>query len=145
MKIGCEAPSKFHQTGSMLGKVVPRCIDSSGRVREICVNIVKKILELACIYETLTIPDNNMQWMVDLQKIRDEITIDDNEEIIMMAKEVARIIALRLTNQQYITFSKTLLYNMNDPDQNASAGAALVLNYFIQLKGRFYFQHLLSL
>lgn len=135
MKIGFEAPSKFHQTGSLLGKVVPRCIDSSGRVREICVNILKKILELACIYETLTIPDHSMQWMLDLQKIRDEITVDDNEEIITMAKDISGIIALRLTNQQYITFSKTLLYNMNDPDSNASAGAALVLNYFIQLKG----------
>ena len=135
MKIGGEAPSKFHQTGSMLGKVVPRCIDSSGRVREICVNVLKKILELACIYETLTIPDDTMPWMTDLKKIRDQITVEDNDAIIAMAKEIASIIALRLTNQQYVTFSKTLLYNMNDTDANASAGAALVLNYFIQLKG----------
>lgn len=135
MKIGCEAPSKFHQTGSLLGKIVPRCIDSSGRVREICVNILKKILELACIYETLTIPDNTMPWMMDLKKIREQITVDDNEEIISLAKEIAGIIALRLTNQQYVTFSKTLLYNLNDTDANASSGAAIVLNYFIQLKG----------
>lgn len=135
MKIGCEAPSKFHQTGSMLGKVVPRCIDSSGRVREICVNVLKKILELACIYETLTIPDDTMPWMTDLKKIREHITVDDNDEIITMAKEIASIIATRLTNQQYVTFAKTLLYNINDSDANASAGAALVTNYFIQLKG----------
>lgn len=135
MKIGGEAPSKFHQTGSMLGKMVPRCIDSSGRVREICVNILKKILELACIYETLTIPDNTMPWMIDLQKIREQITVEDNEAIIQMAKEISGIIAVRLTNQQYVTFSKTLLYHLNDSDLNASAGAALVLNYFIQLKG----------
>lgn len=135
MKIGCEAPSKFHQTGSMLGKNVPRCIDSSGRVREIGVNILKKILELACIYETLTIPDYSMPWMVELKRIREQITVDDNDEIIAMAKEIAGIIALRLTNQQYVTFSKTLLYNINDSDSNASAGAALVLNYFVQLKG----------
>ncbi|EDW26965.1 GL16511 [Drosophila persimilis] len=30
MRIGCEAPSKFNQTGQMLGKIVPRCIDSNG-------------------------------------------------------------------------------------------------------------------
>ena len=135
MKIGCEAPSKFHQTGSMLGKIVPRCIDSSSRVREICVNILKKVLELACIYETLTIPDYSMPWMTELKKIRDSITVDDNDEIITMAKEIAGIIAVRLTNQQYVTFSKTLLYQLNDSDLNASTGAALILNYFIQLKG----------
>jgi maestro heat-like repeat-containing protein family member 1 len=133
MKIGCEAPSKFHQTGSMLGKVVPRCIDSSGRVREICVNILKKILELACIYETLTIPDDTMPWMIELKKIRESITVDDNGEIINMAKDIAGIVAVRLTNQQYVTFSKTLLYHLNDSDTNASAGAALVLNYFVQV------------
>lgn len=135
MRIGGEAPSKFHQTGSMLGKVVPRCIDSNGRVREICVNILKKILELACIYENLTIPDYTMPWMVELKKIHEQITVEDNEEIIRLAKEIAGIIALRLTNQQYVTFSKTLLYHLNDSDLNASAGAALILNYFIQLKG----------
>lgn len=136
-RIGCEAPSKFHQTGAMLGKIIPRCIDSSGRVREISVNILKKIMELACIYETLSIPDytDDYPWMTELKKIREQITIDDNDEIITIAKDIAGIVAARLSNQQYVTFSKTLLYNMNDSDSNASAGAALVLNYFIQLKG----------
>lgn len=135
MKIGCEAPSKFHQTGSMLGKVVPRCIDSNAKVRETCVNILKKILELACIYETLTIPDENMQWMRDLRAIREKIMADDCDEIVYIAQQIANIIALRLSNQQYVTFSKALLYNLNDYDSNASAGSALVLNFFIKIKG----------
>jgi hypothetical protein len=135
MKIGCEAPSKFHQTGSMLGKIVPRCIDSNAKVREICVNILKKILELACIYETLTIPDESMQWMQDLRTIREKIMVDDCDEIVTMAQQIANIIAARLSNQQYVTFSKALLYNLNDTDVSASAGAALVLNFFIKIKG----------
>ncbi|XP_070495465.1 maestro heat-like repeat-containing protein family member 1 isoform X2 [Chironomus tepperi] len=135
VKIGCEAPSKFHQTGNMLGKIVPRCIDSNAKVREICVNILKKILELACIYETLTIADENTDWMKELKDIRDKITNNDNDEIIVLAQKLANIIAMRLSNQQYVTFSKALLYNLNDPDWSASAGAALVLNSFIQVKG----------
>lgn len=135
MKIGGEAPSKFHQTGSMLGKVVPRCIDSNAKVRETCVNILKKILELACIYETLTIPDESAQWMKDLMAIREKIMVDDCDEIVVIAKQIANIIAMRLSNQQYVTFSKALLYNLHDSDANASAGAALVLNFFIKIKG----------
>ncbi|KAG5684005.1 hypothetical protein PVAND_013258 [Polypedilum vanderplanki] len=135
VKIGCEAPSKFHQTGNMLGKIVPRCIDSNAKVREICVNNLKKILELACMYETLTIPDETMDWMKDLKAIREKITINDNDEIITMAKQIANIIALRLSSQQYVTFSKSLLYNLHDTDWSSSAGAALVLNFFIQVKG----------
>lgn len=135
VKIGCEAPSKFHQTGNMLGKIVPRCIDSNAKVREISVNILKKILELACIYETLTIADENQDWMQELKAIRDKITNNDNDEMIVMAQKIANIIAMRLSNQQYVTFSKALLYNLNDSDFNASAGSALVLNFFIQVKG----------
>ena len=73
--------------------------------------------------------------MRDLKKIRETITVDDSEEIINLAKDIAGIVAKQLTNQQYVTFSKTLLYHLNDSDSNASAGAALVLNYFIQIKG----------
>jgi hypothetical protein len=135
MKIGLEAPSKFHQTGNLLGKIVPRCIDSNAKVRETSVNILKKILELAYIYETLTIPDNTMEWVKELKAIRDKIIAGDNEEIISLAEKIAFIIALRLPNQQYVTFSKALLYNLNDPDLNSSAGSALVLNFFIKIKG----------
>lgn len=109
MRIGCEAPSKFNQTGSMLGKIVPRTIDSSARVREISVNILKKILEIACIYENLTIPDLTMDWMVDLKNIRDSITVEDNLTVIDSANKIARIISNRLTNQQYVVFRYEIL------------------------------------
>lgn len=104
MKIGCEAPSKFHQTGSMLGKIVPRTIDSSARVREISVNILKKTLEISCIYETLTIPDEKMDWIIELKDIKNQITIDNNKEIIDLAKRIAKVISQRLTNLQYVQF-----------------------------------------
>lgn len=104
MKIGCEAPSKFHQTGAMLGKIVPRTIDTSARVRETSVNILKKILEIACIYETLTIPDQNMDWVKELQSIKEQITIDNNKEICDLGKRIALVIAQRLSNLQYVQF-----------------------------------------
>lgn len=135
VKIGGEAPTKFHQTGLLIGKVVPRCIDSNGRVREIYVNILKKILKLACIYETLTIPDEENDWMKELNRIKEQITIEDNDAIVNIAKEIASIIAQRLTSHQYVAFSKHLLYQLNDSDPNACSGGALVLNYFIQMKG----------
>lgn len=104
MKIGYEQPSKFNQTGSLLGKIVPRCIDSSGRVREISINILKKVMEIACIYETLTIPEESMEWMQDLKEIRDTISIEDNKTVIQLANKIAHIISMRLTNMQYVHF-----------------------------------------
>lgn len=104
MKIGCEAPSKFNQTGAMLGKMVPRCIDSNATVRQTSVDILKRILEISCIYETLSIADDNVDWVKDLDVVRKEIVTDDPKEIYRIAGEIARIISVRLSNFQYMQF-----------------------------------------
>ena len=104
MKIGCEAPSKFNQTGSMLARIVPRCIDSNATVRQTSIDILKKILEISCIYESLTIPDQNTDWLKDLQQMQEHIVTDDPKEIYKMTNEIARVIASRLTTFQYLPF-----------------------------------------
>lgn len=81
-----------------------RCIDSNATVRQTSINILKKILEISCIYETLTIADDKLMWMNDLQKVHDDITTDDPKEIYRLAGEIARIICIRLSNFQYIHF-----------------------------------------
>lgn len=104
MKIGCEAPSKFNQTGQMLGKIVPRCIDSNGTVRQVSVDILQKTLEIACIYETLTIADSSTDWIKEIEVVKDEIITDDPKQIYNLAGEIAKIIALRISNFQYLQF-----------------------------------------
>ncbi|XP_053688196.1 maestro heat-like repeat-containing protein family member 1 [Sabethes cyaneus] len=135
MKIGCEAPSKFNQTGSLLGKIIPRCIDSNATVRQTAIEVLKKILEIACIYETLTIADNRIDWVKELDLIRDEIVTDDAKDIYRIAGQLANIIAQRLSSYQYVQFSKCLLYSLNDPEQSSAIGASVVLKFFMQVKG----------
>lgn len=135
MKIGCEAPSKFNQTGSLLGKIIPRCIDSNATVRQTAIEVLKKILEIACIYETLTIADNRVEWVKELDSIREEIVTDDPKDIYRIASQLANIIAQRLSNYQYVQFSKCLLYSLNDPEQSSAIGASVVLKFFMQVKG----------
>uniref|UniRef100_A0A182KBM8 HEAT repeat protein n=1 Tax=Anopheles christyi TaxID=43041 RepID=A0A182KBM8_9DIPT len=135
MKIGCEAPSKFNQTGSMLGKIIPRCIDSNATVRQTAVDVLKKILEIACVYETLTVADSSVEWVNELDRIRDEIVTDDAKDIYRLAAELARIIAQRLSSYQYVQFSKCLLYSVNDPESSSVIGASYVLKFFMHGKG----------
>lgn len=104
MKIGCEAPSKFNQTGQMLGKIVPRCIDSNGTVRQVSVDILQKTLEIACIYETLTIADSTTDWIKEIEMVKEQIITDDPKQIYNLAGEIAKIIALRISNFQYLQF-----------------------------------------
>ncbi|XP_016988226.1 maestro heat-like repeat-containing protein family member 1 [Drosophila rhopaloa] len=137
MKIGCEAPSKFNQTGQMLGKIVPRCIDSNGTVRQVSVEILQKTLEIACIYETLTIAsiDSTADWLKEIEAIKEHIITDEPKQIYNLAGDIAKIIALRISSFQYLQFCKTLLQSLRDPEQSSTIGASVVLKFFIQQKG----------
>ncbi|EDW07993.1 maestro heat-like repeat-containing protein family member 1 [Drosophila mojavensis] len=138
MKIGgCEAPSKFNQTGQMLGKIVPRCIDSNGTVRQVSVDILQKTLEIACIYETLTIAsiDSNAEWLKEIESIKEHIITDEPKQIYNLAGDIAKIIAQRISSFQYLQFCKTLLQSLRDPEQSSTIGASVVLKFFIQQKG----------
>ncbi|ALC48518.1 c11.1 [Drosophila busckii] len=138
MKIGgCEAPSKFNQTGQMLGKIVPRCIDSNGTVRQVSVDILQKTLEIACIYETLTIAsiDSSAEWLKEIECIKEHIITDEPKQIYNLAGDIAKIIAQRISSFQYLQFCKTLLQSLRDPEQSSTIGASVVLKFFIQQKG----------
>ncbi|XP_030379317.1 maestro heat-like repeat-containing protein family member 1 [Scaptodrosophila lebanonensis] len=135
MKIGCEAPSKFNQTGQMLGKIVPRCIDSNGTVRQVSVDILQKTLEISCIYETLTIADSSADWVKEIESIKEQIITDVPKQIYNLAGDIAKVIAQRISSFQYLQFCKTLLHSLRDPEQSSTIGASVVLKFFIQQKG----------
>ncbi|XP_062140957.1 maestro heat-like repeat-containing protein family member 1 [Drosophila sulfurigaster albostrigata] len=134
---GLEAPSKFNQTGQMLGKIVPRCIDSNGTVRQVSVDILQKTLEIACIYETLTIAsiDSSAEWLKEIESIKEHIITDEPKQIYNLAGDIAKIIAQRISSFQYLQFCKTLLQSLRDPEQSSTIGASVVLKFFIQQKG----------
>lgn len=103
VKIGCEAPSKFNQCGAMLGKIVPRCTDSYAVVRQTAVDILKRTLEICCIYETLTLAENE-PWYKELGTLREDIITDDPKQLFLIVEEISNIIAERLSNFQYVQF-----------------------------------------
>lgn len=112
-----------------------RCIDSNATVRQTSIDILQKILEISCIYESLTIADDDTDWVKELHRIRNEIVTDDPKEIYTLASDIARIISLRITNFQYMQFAKTLLNCLHDTEESSAIGASVVLKFFMQLKG----------
>lgn len=87
----------------MLGKIVPRCIDPYPTVRQTSVDILKRILEISCIYETLTIAEND-HWYKELGSIREDIVTDDAVQLYHLTEDISKIIAERLSNFQYVQF-----------------------------------------
>lgn len=104
VRIGGEAPAKFNQCGGMLAAIVPRCVDVNATVRQTAVDVLQKVLEIACVYESLTIASEEMEWVRDLQRMHEDIVTDDSKDIYRITGEIARIIALRLSHFQYLQF-----------------------------------------
>lgn len=86
----------------MLGKIVPRCIDTNANVRQTSVDILKHILEISCIYETLTIADHSDDWFQELSTIREDIA--QPNQLNQLTDDISRIISTRLSNFQYMQF-----------------------------------------
>lgn len=86
----------------MLGKIVPRCIDTNASVRQTAVDILKHILEISCIYETLTIADHSDEWFQELTTIREDIA--QPNQLNQLTDDISRIISTRLSNFQYMQF-----------------------------------------
>lgn len=87
----------------MLGKIIPRCIDTYATVRQSAVDILKRILEISCIYETLTIAENDV-WYKELGAMQEDIGTDDVKQLYEIVEEISKIIAERLSNFQYVQF-----------------------------------------
>lgn len=64
---------------------------------------MKRILEISCIYETLTIAEND-DWYKELGVIREEIGTDDAVQLYHLTEDISKIIAERLSNFQYVQF-----------------------------------------
>lgn len=87
----------------MLGKIIPRCIDTYATVRQTAVDILRRILEISCIYETLTLAENE-NWYLELGAMREDIGTDDVKQLYEIVEEISKIIAERLSNFQYVQF-----------------------------------------
>lgn len=87
----------------MLGKIIPRCIDTYASVRQTAVDILKRILEISCIYETLTVAEND-DWYKELGLIREDIVTDNAAQLYQLTEDISKIIAERLSKFQYVHF-----------------------------------------
>lgn len=104
VRIGGEAPAKFNECGTMLAFIVPRCMDVNATVRQTAVDMLRQVLEIACVYETLTIADESMEWVQELQRMHEDILTDNSKDMYRITGDMARIIAQRLSHFQYFQF-----------------------------------------
>lgn len=85
-----QAPSKFSQSGLILGRVVPRCTDPSMAVRQDAVSCVRLVLCLAALYEGHVV-DHDNDHISDLSKVREKVQTEDPNELFKVTNELAKV------------------------------------------------------
>nr|CAD7202277.1 unnamed protein product [Timema douglasi] len=134
LQLGYESPSKFTQTGLLLGRLVPRCTDPCLPVRPRAVECVCLVLQLASRYEG-HLADHDNDTTGALENIRQQIVTEDPSALFKVTGELARIICGKLPHFQLMHFSESLQEGLLDPETTSSSGASVVLNILLKAKG----------
>nr|CAD7445664.1 unnamed protein product [Timema bartmani] len=134
LQLGYESPSKFTQTGLLLGRLVPRCTDPCLPVRPLAVECVCLVLQLASRYEG-HLADHDNDTTGALETIRQQIVTEDPSALFKVTGELARIICGKLPHFQLMHFSESLQEGLLDPETTSSSGASVVLNILLKAKG----------
>ncbi|XP_075211694.1 maestro heat like repeat family protein c11.1 isoform X2 [Lycorma delicatula] len=134
MKFTYDAPSKFAQSGQMLGRIVVRCMDSESDVRKPSLACARLILLITAKYEGLSVGSDS-----EIDEKFSSILIFDSIEI---AEDLAQIIANKLPHYQYNHFSLSMLDGLIDHEFSSSVGSAKVLVSFFTKKGGELYHHI---
>lgn len=133
MKFTYDAPSKFSQSGQMLGRIVVRCMDSESDVRKPSLACTKLILLITAKYEGLSIgTDNEIE-----ERITALLSLDSTD----IAEDLAQVIASKLPHFQYNHFSLSMLDGLTDHEFTCSVGSAKVLVTFFTKRGGELYHH----
>ncbi|XP_063232625.1 maestro heat-like repeat-containing protein family member 1 isoform X2 [Bacillus rossius redtenbacheri] len=140
LKFGYEAPSRFSQTGHMLGCVVPRCTDPSLAVRQKAVDCVRLVLCVAARYEGQHADhDNNLTSA--LSSVQERVLTDDPVKLYQAIADLATVTCSKLAPGQLVHLADSLIEGALDPAPSSACGASVVLNTLFQSKGGELYHH----
>ncbi|XP_046989834.1 maestro heat-like repeat-containing protein family member 1 isoform X1 [Schistocerca americana] len=134
VRFGCETPTKFSQTGIILGRIAPRCTDPDLKVRQKATDCVYLVLCLAARYEGHS-KDYENEFTNHFNKVQNELQTDDPQRLFKATGDLAQIVCSKLPQFQVIPFTDSLLDGLMDAEPSSSSGASVILNVFLKIKG----------
>lgn len=144
MKFAYETPSKFGQTGFILGRIIPRCTDPNTSIRLVALECVRLVLCIAARYEG-HMSDYNNEIGNRLQALQTDIISSNPKILYNVTLELAKIIAEFLPPFQLMHFAESLLDGLLDHEPSSSSGGSVTLNMFLKLKGGELYNHVTDL
>uniref|UniRef100_A0A4W5KHG1 Maestro heat-like repeat family member 1 n=1 Tax=Hucho hucho TaxID=62062 RepID=A0A4W5KHG1_9TELE len=134
--IDCQTPLNnmvtFHNLGSLLGRLAPRCTDPNPLVRRAAIDCIYTLLYIQLRYEgfSLDYKDDSVERLITLRESMDN---PDHSVLYKTCSEL--IISKRLPQQQLNTLIFMLFEGLVDSQSNCSRASSVLLNTLLKSRG----------
>ncbi|XP_038838245.1 maestro heat-like repeat-containing protein family member 1 [Salvelinus namaycush] len=124
----------FHNLGSLLGRLAPRCTDPNPLVRRAAIDCIYTLLYIQLRYEgfSLDYKDDSVERLITLRESMDN---PDHSVLYKTCSELAKIISKRLPQQQLNTLIFMLFEGLVDSQSNCSRASSVLLNTLLKNRG----------
>nr|XP_046190828.1 maestro heat-like repeat-containing protein family member 1 isoform X1 [Oncorhynchus gorbuscha]XP_046190829.1 maestro heat-like repeat-containing protein family member 1 isoform X1 [Oncorhynchus gorbuscha]XP_046190830.1 maestro heat-like repeat-containing protein family member 1 isoform X1 [Oncorhynchus gorbuscha] len=124
----------FHNLGSLLGRLAPRCTDPNPLVRRAAIDCIYTLLYIQLRYEgfSLDYKDDSVERLITLRENMDN---PDHSVLYKTCSELAKIISKRLPQQQLNTLIFMLIEGLVDSQSNCSRASSVLLNTLLKNRG----------
>uniref|UniRef100_A0A4W5KCP0 Maestro heat-like repeat family member 1 n=1 Tax=Hucho hucho TaxID=62062 RepID=A0A4W5KCP0_9TELE len=124
----------FHNLGSLLGRLAPRCTDPNPLVRRAAIDCIYTLLYIQLRYEgfSLDYKDDSVERLITLRESMDN---PDHSVLYKTCSELAKIISKRLPQQQLNTLIFMLFEGLVDSQSNCSRASSVLLNTLLKSRG----------
>ncbi|XP_055780682.1 maestro heat-like repeat-containing protein family member 1 isoform X2 [Salvelinus fontinalis] len=124
----------FHNLGSLLGRLAPRCTDPNPLVRRAAIDCIYTLLYIQLRYEgfSLDYKDDSVERLITLRESMDN---PDHSVLYKTCSDLAKIISKRLPQQQLNTLIFMLFEGLVDSQSNCSRASSVLLNTLLKNRG----------
>ncbi|XP_077296156.1 maestro heat like repeat family protein c11.1 [Arctopsyche grandis] len=137
IKLTYENPSRFNQSGLLMGRMISRCSDEYSTIRSTSVNCIKILIQIINLYDGRLI---DPQCESALSKLEKEIASDDPLVLSNAIEHIGDIVSDKVQHQQIMQLTETLLFGLQI-NGSSGKGCNVVLNIIFKSKGQDFYQN----
>ncbi|GAA6103654.1 maestro heat-like repeat-containing protein family member 1 isoform X1 [Tachysurus ichikawai] len=124
----------FHNLGSLLGRLAPRCTDPNAAVRRAAIDCIYLLLHIQLRYEGFSL-DYKDDSVESLSSLREQLNDPDPSVLYKTCSELTKIISKRLPQQQLNTLIFMLFEGLVDSQSNCARASSVILNTLLKNRG----------
>ncbi|XP_027005038.2 maestro heat-like repeat-containing protein family member 1 isoform X1 [Tachysurus fulvidraco] len=124
----------FHNLGSLLGRLAPRCTDPNAAVRRAAIDCIYLLLHIQLRYEGFSL-DYKDDSVESLTSLREQLNDPDPSVLYKTCSELTKIISKRLPQQQLNTLIFMLFEGLVDSQSNCARASSVILNTLLKNRG----------